>query len=602
VGDITGTTEYSPVTLHFTTLSSSTDRNVGVSVIDDRHPQDLASSTTDYLSRYWAVTASSTAGNTVTATFSYTDADVNGTEANLAVNRFYATDGAWTEYTTTEYTTTVDESQNAITTTGVVTLIPTVAIASPTLDFTGRRNNPVYYRSVATGNWNDATKWEVSSDPAFLSPAPVAAAVPPSHLNADGIQIAVGHIITVSAAQTADDLTVNGTMIIASGILFTLNNDTESYDMTVNGTVINQSTSAHAYNGIVLYNAGSLYRHDVNGGLIPAEANVDFDAASTVELTGVTTGTAITNLGVNGRVYGNFTYNSLGQTVAVFNLAFPATVRINGNFRVQETNGQAIAFHSGTASTVHVLGDFLLEKGTLYLNNSGTTVTSFALYGNYVQSVGTTFAKGGSTGAQEVYFRGTNKTYTNAGTVTNTLINYRVDYDSNYLITLPDFSLNSPMSMAPSRTFNVNAGTLRLNGNNITFENAGSMSVTGTLMCGTAIVTNTAGATTFTLASGGTLGIGSPDGITASGATGNIQVSSTRTYNSSSNTNFIYDGSVAQVTGAALPATVNNLTINNTATGKNGVSLTTAGNVAVSTSLNLQQGLLYLNERNLSLN
>jgi len=65
----------------------------------------------------------------------------------------------------------------------------------------------------------------------------------------------------------------------------------------------------------------------------------------------------------------------------------------------------------------------------------------------------------------------------------------------------------------------------------------------------------------FILSSGATLQIGSTAGITTTGATGNIQVTGTRTYSTSAN--YIYNGLAAQAVGNGLPATVSNLTINN---------------------------------------
>ncbi|MBK9054940.1 MAG: hypothetical protein IPL78_29780 [Chloroflexi bacterium] len=62
------------------------------------------------------------------------------------------------------------------------------------------------------------------------------------------------------------------------------------------------------------------------------------------------------------------------------------------------------------------------------------------------------------------------------------------------------------------------------------------------------------GAGTFSLASGGTLGIGSADGVASSGATGNIQTN-TRTFNAGGN--YVYNGTVNQNTGTGFP---NNLT------------------------------------------
>jgi Peptidase family C25 len=112
----------------------------------------------------------------------------------------------------------------------------------------------------------------------------------------------------------------------------------------------------------------------------------------------------------------------------------------------------------------------------------------------------------------------------------------------------------------------------------------------GTLNCGTNIVS---GAATFTLASGGTLAIGSTGGITSSGATGNIQ---TNTRNFDTSASYIYSGIAAQVTGNGLPTTVNNLTINNSA----GVSLSSSENV--NTTLALTSGTFTVGAHTLTLN
>ena len=64
----------------------------------------------------------------------------------------------------------------------------------------------------------------------------------------------------------------------------------------------------------------------------------------------------------------------------------------------------------------------------------------------------------------------------------------------------------------------------------------------------------------FALNSGATLLVGSPDGISASAATGNIQTSS-RTFDMAAN--YIYKGTAAQLSGNGLPSTLNNLSIDN---------------------------------------
>ena len=92
---------------------------------------------------------------------------------------------------------------------------------------------------------------------------------------------------------------------------------------------------------------------------------------------------------------------------------------------------------------------------------------------------------------------------------------------------------------------------------NITNRNSSTI-VNGTLICGAYFISGTGD---FYLGSSGTLQIGSPDGIAASGAAGNIRVTGARTF--SQFANYVFNGSAAQVTGNGLPATVKNLTINN---------------------------------------
>ncbi|HRI04238.1 MAG TPA: Calx-beta domain-containing protein [Pyrinomonadaceae bacterium] len=133
------------------------------------------------------------------------------------------------------------------------------------------------------------------------------------------------------------------------------------------------------------------------------------------------------------------------------------------------------------------------------------------------------------------------------------------------------------------------AGTLIVNdGVTFTLNNdiGTDFGLTGTLNAiGTGVIS---GAGQFVMSSGSSLGIGSPAGITAAGATGSIQTAG-RTFDSGAN--YSYIGSVAQVTGSGLPG-ANSLTINNssgvTLSGPTGVSTlaltngkvtTTAGNI-----------------------
>ena len=109
--------------------------------------------------------------------------------------------------------------------------------------------------------------------------------------------------------------------------------------------------------------------------------------------------------------------------------------------------------------------------------------------------------------------------------------------------------------------------------NDVTIAYGASTSLSSFLVAnGTAVVQNggslnlncqpLTGAGRFLLALGGTLFICDPAGIASSGASGAVQVNGTRVF--STDANYVYNGTAAQVTGNALPAQVRALsTLNN---------------------------------------
>ena len=80
VGDNTGTAEYSPVTLNFTSGSFSS-AYAGVNLSNSKFGSN--SSSTDYLDRYWTVTQSGITSFSCDVSLYYVDADIHGTEANI---------------------------------------------------------------------------------------------------------------------------------------------------------------------------------------------------------------------------------------------------------------------------------------------------------------------------------------------------------------------------------------------------------------------------------------------------------------------------------------------------------------------------------------
>jgi hypothetical protein len=129
--------------------------------------------------------------------------------------------------------------------------------------------------------------------------------------------------------------------------------------------------------------------------------------------------------------------------------------------------------------------------------------------------------------------------------------------------------------------------------NNVTITSTGlatlngPLNVTGTLTVQSGGVLNQScqaitGAGSFVLDAGGTLGICDAAGILATGPAGAVQVAGTRSY--SADANYVYNGTQAQVTGAALPATVRSLSVNN------GLDVTLSQPLSVTQLLRLQNG------------
>lgn len=123
---------------------------------------------------------------------------------------------------------------------------------------------------------------------------------------------------------------------------------------------------------------------------------------------------------------------------------------------------------------------------------------------------------------------------------------------------------------------------------NITIADKLLVEAGATLDCGNFIVSSVVGTSGyFELQSGGTLKIGSADGIAATAFTGNIQTC-TRRYNSGGN--YEYNGTVAQNTGDGIPAIISGkLTLNNSSN----IILSTP--IKVSGSIDFHTGRLQTN-------
>jgi hypothetical protein len=92
VGDADGTAEYSPMTLAFNSGTFGANNYAGVTLTDAQY----TGTATSYLTRYWTVTSSGITGFSCNPTFTYTDADVEGTEEDIFC--FRVAPGVFTAY------------------------------------------------------------------------------------------------------------------------------------------------------------------------------------------------------------------------------------------------------------------------------------------------------------------------------------------------------------------------------------------------------------------------------------------------------------------------------------------------------------------------
>jgi hypothetical protein len=592
LGDNTGVTEYSPVTLNFSAMTVLPG-SIGISVVNARHPQDAT--VANYLNRYWSFGTTSLSTYTYTGTFTYTAADVVGSAALLKFNRWDNTTPAWHQDAGST------SAGNTLTTTVGLTQLVTSGLLN-SVDVTGRVDLPMYFRTVASGPWSTPGTWEVSSDPAFLAPAPVPAGVVPNSGNSAGIQIRNTHNVTVTANVVADDLVIDlgGTLTINTGITLAIANGVAATDMSVSGTIIN--AGAITSTGVSIVNATGVYDHNQNGGNI---LTATWSVGSLCRATGITNGVP----GSLGQSFHHFEWACSGQTTAVALVG--ALTTVNGNFTVSNSGSPSRdlrIFANTTTGTLNIGGNLNITGGTFALINSGSTSTGVGtvnVAGNVIISGGSLDMSGSAAftaTSSNLFVRGDFSVSATGQVIRTQATPSTITF--NKAVGLQTFTATAAGTNLSTITWRIGNGvttpTVAL-GSNIEIGSAAIMNVLAgaRLNCGTFYVQGNAGVgASFTLAANGNLGIGSVVGIAASPAmTGNIRTLTARTFNTTSN--YFYNGAGNQITGTGLPATVANLTIENTGGGGNNiVTNTRAGATIVSNTFLLTAGEFFTGSTN----
>jgi hypothetical protein len=290
--------------------------------------------------------------------------------------------------------------------------------------------------------------------------------------------------------------------------------------------------------------------------------------------------------------------NFTGAQVVSFNSGF----LFGTGFTVNSDN-QITATVPASASTgpigVNTGGSTGFSPTSFTVTAAAPTISSFTptagASGTSVTITGTGFS-----GATAVRFNGSSATYTvvSATQITTTVpagaTSGPISVTTAVGTATSSASFTVPTS-APTDLVVSTAQSISGSYNNVTITGTGLATLTGPLtVTGTLTVQNGGSLTTgchsiggsgsFVLAAGATLSICDAQGITASGSTGAVQLTGSRSF--SPEASYVYNGSQAQVTGNGLPATVRNLTLSNAA------GLTLSQPLALNQVLTLTNGVL----------
>jgi hypothetical protein len=292
--------------------------------------------------------------------------------------------------------------------------------------------------------------------------------------------------------------------------------------------------------------------------------------------------------GYGGTPFGNGTANSVvfasGSTFNhnegsnPFNLGQPASIVVFNSGSLYKLNGTITPSVSGrtyanfeynnaatlslTGASSFMLNNLTVSLGTLNVNVTGTP--GHAIKGDISVAGGATLNFSPSSAGTFNFNSGASQTISGAGTLST--------------------ASNSTLLIASGTTVNLQK--------NISI--GGTLSVLGTINCVDENIISGSG--TFSLAANSTIGIGSANGIASILSSGNVQTTLARNFLTTAN--YTYNGSVAQITGTGLPASVNNLIIANTAP----AAVTLSVNNTVNGTLLLNTGSLDLNGLTLTMN
>ncbi|MEO8150883.1 MAG: T9SS type A sorting domain-containing protein [Bacteroidia bacterium] len=373
--------------------------------------------------------------------------------------------------------------------------------------------------------------------------------------------------ITISLTGNVNNAIIDGTLSLLKGTTGAGIYNASDGNTTVNGVLVQQSYGAiiSSVNDLS-FNTGSKFQLTGNGLIIPT---AKWKTGSTCEIA-VTAGGELEGL---DQTFSNFKVNCPGLLNNI--QCNGSLVTINDTLTIANTNhsaGKSFALTSTTPYILNLKGDLIINDNACLDITNGKPIsigTATINLKNNVTITGTGLLdQSGSADAFLNFIKpGGDQVITLAGNNSISQSEFSATVNIGNGNTTNRVKLNSNVSLGNFYISDVIVN----NGSTLDFDN---------------YVLSGSGSNINVLP-GAILRIGSTNGITASAASGNIQLSGNRVY--SSDAIYTYSGNTNQVTGDGLPASVNTIIIENTGTtGNNTVSLTDADSTA---SLTLASGL-----------
>lgn len=432
------------------------------------------------------------------------------------------------------------------------------------------------YRTHQTGDWADLNTWERWDGSTWVNPV----LAYPVYNNSGVVTILNGHTATVSTTLANGsgyvhlvNINAGGQMVVNNGATVNIANDgilattdlqvdgaftllgglfsNGNVSVVINGSFVNSGTNMNLSNAGDTVRVGSagIYQHNANNTTAPKV--MLSQPSSTFSVTGNIN--SQTSLFKNTSNYGNIIWNCPSQTAYYAIRNTLDSLNVKGSFTVASTGSTYISF-ANTSCRISLPGGYYQTGGTVNFKESGNIADTLVVGGDFNVTGGSFISNFGTGTSLLVQLKGTNK------------------------------SINYTQTSATNTNWNI-SGVYSLAGN-LNLPNTGfGVTVGGTLNTGANAIT---GAGDVFVLPAATISSGAITGLN-----GNITTTGTKSLSTTGN--YIFNASAAQVTGTLLPATVNALTINNSA----GVALTNSSAI-VGGSLLLNAGKLSLGANTVS--